>query len=193
MPSRPGREETGRDRAARKGARGLARTARFAMAGAWSVLIERGTTESLFIASHRFAASPTRCQTIDNDWLEDSPLNDQQKQAARLVAQAQRSYAGSTDPNVCGDTELVKECPVFAAFMTCGVDEAGQVLKTATLTIFFEDGVFKGVLRDRNTDRTLWASCDELARLPGVFEVRLTQDIVEWRRSPMDRRDPRKK
>lgn len=81
------------------------------------------------------------------------------------------------------DDELAGDCPCVHALLTCPVGPEGRPRRTASLLVFFEDGVWKGVLHDREMGRQLWVTSRWYVDLVVALEERLTADPIDWRRA----------
>lgn len=86
------------------------------------------------------------------------------------------------------DTELAANCPALACYLGSDTWEDGEVRQRSSLVMFFEDGVYKVCLSDKDTNMSLWASSRSFLGLSEALEARLTEERVDWRKQR-----PRKK
>lgn len=89
------------------------------------------------------------------------------------------------------DPDFVSRFPRVARLMTATVLPSGQPRQTSTLIIVFEEGLFKGGLRERDRDVSLWQSSSTMDGLLLALEEALARKPVDWRRS-QDRGGKRK-
>jgi hypothetical protein len=94
-----------------------------------------------------------------------------------LIVHEEQTNSDGSLPDV---PELVDECPVLNAFLTCNEFE-GKVRKTSTITLWVEEHGIKGVFSDRHGKRKLWAEAESLIAFFQALEARLTADQVDWR------------
>jgi hypothetical protein len=179
-PGRSGSERKGEDRGARKG---FWRPGLLWAAGCWTARVERGRDTYCVVVENQWSSKKVHVSMYPWEFWESLTMESRSEIARRLIARATEALKAPPGGHPCSDVELEKDCPVFAAFMTYTGEAGKKQRRTATLTVFFEDGVFKAVLKDREEDRSLWASCDTLTGLLGTLEERLNADPVEWRRS----------
>jgi hypothetical protein len=71
--------------------------------------------------------------------------------------------------------------PTLFAFLAFSHDDEGKPRTTSTLMIFIEGGVAKACLKERDHDRTLWASAPSLLEVFSSLEKRLNDSPVDWR------------
>ncbi len=79
------------------------------------------------------------------------------------------------------DPAAAKLYPAITLLLTATVDDEGKPRKTATLTIVAEDGLFKGGLRDRDANASVWRSAKTLNGLLEALESALASGEADWR------------
>lgn len=79
------------------------------------------------------------------------------------------------------DAEGAKVYPAIILMLTATADDEGKPRKTSTLTLCAEDGLFKGGIRDRENEASLWKSARTLNGLLMALEDALTSPDAEWR------------
>ncbi len=79
------------------------------------------------------------------------------------------------------DEHLGKTHPAILLMLTATADDGGKPRKTSTLTVVAEDGLFKGGLRDRENEASLWRSAKTFEGLLGALEDALTSGEADWR------------
>jgi hypothetical protein len=90
---------------------------------------------------------------------------------------------------VVTDAWLAKDCPALHEMLTVTDLGDGKVRQVSTLTIFVEDGLWKGCLNERDQGLTLWSSGDSVEGTLHSLEERLMAPKVDWRRKPQGGRD----
>lgn len=92
-----------------------------------------------------------------------------------------RGIKGSNVP--LDDDAFAKAWPTLHAFCADTIDQDGKTRITSTITLFFEDGVVKGMLKERNANLLLWVTAPTLLDVFGCLEIALTKDTVDWRQA----------
>lgn len=77
--------------------------------------------------------------------------------------------------------ELASRFPVLWSYLTQTAWEDGQARQTSNLLIFCQDGILKGMLRDRDAGFCLWTAAGSLGALLDVMEASLLDPNTEWR------------
>lgn len=80
------------------------------------------------------------------------------------------------------DKDLEGSCPTLANYLGSDTWPDGEVRQRSSMVIFYEDGVYKMCLSERDTNMTLWAASKDLLGLFGAMEARLTEPVVDWRK-----------
>jgi len=80
------------------------------------------------------------------------------------------------------DERSSKKWPVLVDHLTQTCWEDGTPRQTSTLSVFVGDGAFKGLLKDRETQQTLWVASPTLDKLFDVVEAALNDPGFVWRR-----------
>lgn len=81
------------------------------------------------------------------------------------------------------DTYFETTFPNLYARMTDTTWEDGSFRRTDTLTIFLQDGMLKGVLKDRNQDKSAFLSSNTLKDLLEALEAALLDDSLHWKQN----------
>ena len=82
------------------------------------------------------------------------------------------------------DATMAEEMPTLLALMTSTALVDGKRRQTCTLTIVAEDGTWKGGVRDRDHNVSLWVSSGTLWGVLESLEKALGERPVRWRRNP---------
>jgi hypothetical protein len=96
----------------------------------------------------------------------------------RKVNQPMAAAAGAV---AAEDADWAKSYPAVLEFMTDQVGEGGEVVETATLLLFAEDGQWKACFTDRATERRLWRSGKTVKGTLAALEKALGQEGADWR------------
>lgn len=80
------------------------------------------------------------------------------------------------------DPWLEAFAPAVTEFVTLTKGVDGKQRQTSSLTVFYEEGLCKVCLTERDYDQSLWASGPTLKEALEALELRLTAPVVEWRR-----------
>jgi len=78
--------------------------------------------------------------------------------------------------------------PQLWDMLTSPTYEDGTRRKTASLTLFFEEGQFKACLSDRDVDCVAFTSGDGLRDVLASLERRLQEGSLDWRQAGMRRK-----
>jgi len=90
--------------------------------------------------------------------------------------------SGKNDKLACKhDKAFASDHPTLWDYLTQLVWEDGTVRRTATLTIFAEDGLLKVCINDRDSARSLWASDETWAGTFEALEALLGDPKAPWR------------
>lgn len=95
---------------------------------------------------------------------------------------------GGRKPESALDERLADECPVLHAFLTQAVTDSGEDRRTSVLTIFTEEGKWKGVLHERQESLNLFMTADSFMGVCQGLEGRLAAGDAEWRKDRGARR-----
>lgn len=80
------------------------------------------------------------------------------------------------------DEKFGKQFPAITEFLTVSVLGDGQTRTPSSITMFFEEGLFKLCLSERDRNLTLWATGPTLQDAFKTLEGRLSSPRPEWRR-----------
>lgn len=81
------------------------------------------------------------------------------------------------------DKAMEKKFPAITLLMTATADDDGKPREVATMTIVCEDGLWKGGIRDRDSQASLWRSGTSLDALMVNLEAALVSGAADWRAS----------
>ncbi len=81
------------------------------------------------------------------------------------------------------DPEMAKRFPNITLLMTALIGDDGKPRATATLTVCCEDGVWKGGLKERDYQMSLWRSGNTLEDLLRALETCLEDGSAEWKKT----------
>jgi len=93
--------------------------------------------------------------------------------------------AGGREPS---DDEFKKKYPSLFELMTATKYPDGKDRLPSSITVFCEDGLFKGVLAEKTAELNLWGTGATLKALLGTLEARLAEPKPDWRRSAASRK-----
>lgn len=83
--------------------------------------------------------------------------------------------------------EIATLCPTLWEYMTATTWDDGSARLPSSLLLFAQDGMLKGMLRDRDAGLCLWVAGSSISGLLGVLEAALLDPQTEWR---VDRQQP---
>ena len=88
---------------------------------------------------------------------------------------------GSGQSDCMPDPEFQETFPAMSEFMTAPSYPDGSAREKATVSVFFEDGVFKACLNERDRGLVLFVSEAKFACLFEALELLLQGEHVPWR------------
>lgn len=71
--------------------------------------------------------------------------------------------------------------PTVWAYLTQATWEDGSVRKTSSITLFTDAGQLKAVLKDKETNLSLWSAGQSIEQVLGVMEALLLDPTAVWR------------
>jgi hypothetical protein len=74
------------------------------------------------------------------------------------------------------------DAPTLVEFLSTPVYDDGTRRETGTILIFFEEGLWKCCVRDRDNGRVCFLSAQTLCGLLGRVSVGLSEDALDWRK-----------
>lgn len=83
----------------------------------------------------------------------------------------------------CADPKFLKDYPVLAEFLMRVLWEPGQPREKGSVFTFFEDGMFKACLNDKDTGQVAFLSSSSFAGLWEAVEKGLAKNALDWRLS----------
>lgn len=81
------------------------------------------------------------------------------------------------------DDNMAGEFPALHEYMTLKTLADGKTRQTASLTLFCEDGLFKGCLNERDQGVSLWATSATLDELLRTLDALLQSETTPWRKN----------
>lgn len=118
---------------------------------------------------HRYYISPARPKRRKCWWYMKKPVGPK---------------PGAPAESMVLDDLVAKRWPHLGEYLAESAYEDGSPRVTSTLLVFAEDGWWKGCLKDRDNERSLWHSNDTLESLLDGLEELLATGRAEWRASP---------
>jgi len=79
------------------------------------------------------------------------------------------------------DGPVVRRFPALLEFLTATTWSPGEARKPGTLTIFTDDGQWKGSLNDKDADRSAFVTADSPEAVLAALERGLQEDSLSWR------------
>lgn len=112
------------------------------------------------------------------------PFNALWYREALYMALARRAEAKSSAgvPTPSEETEFVTHFPTVWEYLTETTFTDGSKRLTSSLNIFFQDGVCKVSLRDKEAGEILWVSADGPLGALKVMEGKLVSGEADWRK-----------
>lgn len=101
------------------------------------------------------------------------------------MAFLKRAVAGEGEKRVSASKEATTwatKHPALYEYMTSVTYPDGGQRKTSTLLLFWEDGIWKGCLKDRDAGRSLWVTAGSPQEVLSDLEATLQSDVAEWRK-----------
>lgn len=86
------------------------------------------------------------------------------------------------------DEAFGDDWPYLHTFLTAIVGDDGKPRNTSVLTMFAEEGRWKGVLHERALGLCLWGTGSTFKEVLTDLEARLSSGSAEWRRDRGGRR-----
>jgi hypothetical protein len=86
----------------------------------------------------------------------------------------------AVDPESC---KISVKALALVEFLSLEVWDDGKPRKTGSITVFFEEGVFKAWLNDKDAGHTCCVAADTLGGLLASIERKLPDDSFEWRKA----------
>lgn len=80
------------------------------------------------------------------------------------------------------DEQSTKRFPGLCEYLTQAEWPDGSPRELACVLVVCEDGVWKGCLSDKATDRSLWASAASISGVLEALEKRLASPSPDWRK-----------
>lgn len=88
------------------------------------------------------------------------------------------------------DEAFAKKFPAVWEYLTAPAYPDGEARDLSALTVFWEEGVCKMVLNDRDNERSMWASAPTFQECLLSLNKRLSGADEPWRRSPARKGKP---
>lgn len=96
---------------------------------------------------------------------------------------ANRKVAGKRVMS-CDDNDALTEFPGIMELLGSPNDADGNPRTQSSITLVFQDGVFKAGLNEKDLKATCWVSSLRLDALLAVLEAKLQSEDAEWRSWP---------
>jgi len=112
-----------------------------------------------------------------------SGLLSEEVRAVSVLHRVEGGGNGQPRPPAAVGDPFAKENPALWEYLTVDRWPDGKVRETATITIMFEEGRWKGCLHDRANSRSCWRSGASLSELIASLEDAMTDPAAEWRKS----------
>lgn len=109
-------------------------------------------------------------------WLETVEVGVE----SMLQKPANRKVAG-VSAELPKDVRAVKEYPLLWDHLSQRKWEDGTPRQTSSVMLFEQDGVLKGMLRDKDAGLCLWVASKSLYGVLGALEAALSDPEAEWR------------
>lgn len=100
-----------------------------------------------------------------------------------LLKRSVSTTAASAPPLSSSLVECLINLPCLYEFLTLQLWEPGSPRKPGTVSIFWEDGVWKCWLNDKDASRSACASAPCLQSLLLKVDQKLMEDSLEWRKA----------
>lgn len=91
-----------------------------------------------------------------------------------------------------GDEKFLKGYPLLAEFLTRVLWEPGQPREKGSFFVFYEHGVFKACVNDKDTNMVAFVSSVTFTGLWDTIEKGLGKDSLDWRLSTQGKAAKRK-
>lgn len=98
-----------------------------------------------------------------------------------LLKRGDQRRVGGASGSLIEPDALSSAYPVLWSHLTQIAWEDGQVRETSSLLVFLQDGMLKGMIRDREAGLCLWQAAGSLVGLLEALEAGLCDPQAEWR------------
>lgn len=98
-----------------------------------------------------------------------------------MLSKGSRPSAKDSGSAQVQDEAFAKKYPTLFDYLTQTKWDDGTSRVTATLMIFAQDGLLKGMLRDRDAEQTLWVAADGFEKLLKLMDKAASDPDAEWR------------
>lgn len=89
--------------------------------------------------------------------------------------------AGADASGLASDPQWAETYPLLWSYLTQVAWEDGSSRETSSLLVFFQDGLFKVMLKDKALGRCLWAATRQPSCVWELLETLLQDPATEWR------------
>lgn len=79
------------------------------------------------------------------------------------------------------DGPVVRRFPALLEFLTATTWAPGEARKPGTLTLFTDEGMWKGSLNDKDAERSAFVTADSPEAVLASLERGLQEDSLSWR------------
>lgn len=104
-----------------------------------------------------------------------------EKQVMGLLRKADQPSPAALPVPTLVDPGLGAKYPTLWSYLTQSAWDDGSPRVTSSLLVFVQDGIMKGLLRDREAGLCLWVAAPGLSQLLGVLETNLGSSAADWR------------
>jgi hypothetical protein len=101
--------------------------------------------------------------------------------AEGLMIRPQKAVAGAVPSGSVSDPQMQQRCPTLWEYLTTTTYDDGSPREPSTLLVFLQEGSLKGMIRDKDGDRCLWAAARSLVGLLDALDGALGDPQADWR------------
>lgn len=148
--------------------------------GRWIVYASRGIRYVVFRATHR--ERPWVCYRFNGstDSWDRGTYAEKEDFVMSFLRRLQRPSEAAVDRAVAHDPQLAGKYPALHEYLTAVVGPDGKRRQTSSLTVYSQQGRFRGFLNDRDSGGSLGAESDSFTGLLGALEAELESDSPNW-------------
>lgn len=101
--------------------------------------------------------------------------------AMSLLRKEDLEGRGGTGPRVLTDHKFASDYPILWSYLTQNKWQDGSPRQTSSLLLFADDGILKGMLRDRDAGLCLWVAGATVSGLFDALEAAVSDSKADWR------------
>lgn len=98
-----------------------------------------------------------------------------------LLRKADMASRGGAEPRVLTDPAFAEMYPILWSYLTQTKWEDGSARTPSSVLFFAQDGILKGMLRDRDAGLCLWVASATWSGLLDALEGALSDPRADWR------------